>query len=403
MGSNRYIDLIAFAMGALPYLSFVIIRDLGIDVEIVFYLIIAILSVIASKGNFNFRLLKPEFILYLLVVITVQTIEYGPFYKTFIKGVFVLFSAIMCANYVTKALEIRMSSFLKGMISCIALCELYILVFAQYRDSQFEGMRRTLENFSASQVALAASLSIFWGFAKMRAKMNIWYLLVIVLATISVVASFSKSGMMAPLVVIFIFTMFNSKKHLLRNSILFGLVAIVVLIIFNSAFQEIYSFVENENTTQTDFTFNGRLPIWMEAYDFFLENPWFGNGYYHSQELLEKYTYNFANQAHSLYYQLIVSVGLVGTFSMTVYYIRVLFYIRRIRKKYSSMWLFVWFQCMCLYFLFRGITEASIAQCPSFDAFLFVIISMSTISVNKFLVNNAKENMCCAVENKRSV
>ena len=123
----------------------------------------------------------------------------------------------------------------------------------------------------------------------------------------------------------------------------------------------------------------------MVAYDYFIEHPWFGNGYYHSQELLEKFTYNNATQAHSMYYQVIMTVGVVGAACLLIYYIRILYYQRKLIKAYHKDWMIIWFHGMCLYFLIRGFTEGSIAQCASLDSFLFVLISMCTIRYYKVI------------------
>ena len=386
MNKTVNIDIASLVIGFMPYLVYVIIKDLGLGIEPFAFIIATLIAIIGSKGKYRLDLLKWEFIAYLLIVFGVQTFEYAPYDKTFLKGVLYLVSAIFVANYIILSFEIRMHSFLKGLIASIVLSEIYILIFAQARDSQFEGIRRTLEFFSSSQIALIASISIIWSFAKLSVSKGLNYYLVMLLGVVSVIAAFSKSGMVAPFVAIGFYILFYGKKNIIRYAFGAAIIVFIIFYFFQSSVTGFTDFIEKQNE-RPEWDFNGRTSIWEIAILNFLNNPWFGNGYFHSQELLEQFTSLEATQAHSLYYQLLMSVGIVGTAAMLFYYIRILYYQTKLLKYNNQSWIVIWFNCMCIYFLIRGVTEASIAQCPSIDAFFFVIISMSTIHLYKINKN----------------
>ncbi len=51
----QQLDILAHTLGLIPYFTYVIIRDLGIDIEAISYAIIACLSILGSKKSFNFN------------------------------------------------------------------------------------------------------------------------------------------------------------------------------------------------------------------------------------------------------------------------------------------------------------------------------------------------------------
>lgn len=151
---------------------------------------------------------------------------------------------------------------------------------------------------------------------------------------------------------------------------------LVLFVTYQIAPDSIQSFLGSFSRTgdlQEILSFTGRSDIWQIVLDKFYENPLFGWGYAKSADILgmNSEAVGFTvGQAHNLYLQVLISLGLVGAIVFFSWYVGLL--MRSIReKKFGQLIIF-------LYIAFVGFTETIILNTIANNAFL--VFCMALIS-----------------------
>ena len=380
---NKYLYLIGFCFFIFP----VILSDFFGYVAYLYYFLLVPLFPLIKYRKATFKL-SVELIIYLLIVL-LSEMYYGKITLSYFRDLVILFFSVGFAVFLSTRNIFCIYRFVDGLIAGITLCIIYYFIFARVDDSSL--FRHTLPLFSASSLGFMSSIIYYYGLTgfinNKNRKTNASFL---VLGVSCMMYALSKNAIFS-LIIITLSYLIIRQKVKLSNVI----ITVFVLLIFASIFQEQISFIfdflsadmERNSTRQlSDLSFSGRGPIWQTSFDYFMRHPLIGNGYNSAKDILIRHTYNSSTQAHSAFFQLLLTVGLIGTISFLLFFSKYLF------KAFKSVQikgyhLLDWSICMYLYVTLRCFTESSIAQNSTIDIFIYFLVIAIITAFNRKVKN----------------
>ena len=163
-----------------------------------------------------------------------------------------------------------------------------------------------------------------------RSKLPIVQFLVATVAFVSAVLTLSRNALLWSALIysfcLICLMFFGRKKRFFRYAALALVLCFGVLfVVFQEAIMTALTNYALQGTSDS-----GRYEVWREAWERFLEQPIFGNGF-HAKPLTENVTASFIpSMAHNTVFQLLFSMGIVGLAAYVLYRARTLmFFMRR--------------------------------------------------------------------------
>ncbi|MBR4326500.1 MAG: O-antigen ligase family protein [Bacteroidales bacterium] len=363
-----------FIIGFCFYVLLVIINDIFANDILPIYLSVLSIVLLLTFYKNHFKHFYAELAIYFFVVIFSQSLFGSLFQGWYLKGILMLMTTLLLCQYLSRNRTLSYS-FTNGVVIGIVLSDIYYWIFS-ISNASFV-LRHELYFFSASSLGLMGSLAYYYGLCHWVLNKNKYYLLLIIVSAISIFLSFSKNAIIAMILisVLWLILIGRVKKwvSILGFIILFGIfVGIFYIDVIIEVIEYVSLDIEKGETTGS-IQLNGRSAIWDEAIKAYNSSPWVGIGYGNLTTYLQKYSYNNAMQAHSTFYQLIGSVGIIGTIAIFVFITRIIIYtIKNFSKDKDA--LYHWCVCMLMYFLIRAITEGTFAQCYNMDVCIFFFV-----------------------------
>ena len=162
-----------------------------------------------------------------------------------------------------------------------------------------------------------------------RLSKRILYYIAIVVFLINLVLTFSRTSMLAAVLLFAVCILFLKNKKLWFYSVLLMITGIIVIISVPALWNFVYRVILKENNLA------GRGELNAIAVDYFIEGTWFqklfGHGVYESRTYFENMTTH--GSVHNAYLQVLVYYGLIGSLSLTVFLISQFYAcIREIKK-----------------------------------------------------------------------
>lgn len=394
---RTFSTFLLFSIGFVQYFLQVIVADLygGAGIANVFVLGLNLLApLILLKKSKYFK--KPfELIIYILFIIFCQLLNNSiPLY--FIFAICNITGAILLAKYITFDFETRFNSYIKGLMTGISFSCIYFLLFASadYSDD-VGGIRNCLHYFSVSSAGFMGTIAFLWSFANLLIRNYNRRVYVVLIFSIAVLLySISKNALFSISIVCFLLMLLTGKVKLNKSFILIIVLVLAVLFIFQERISSIFEMVQIDTDgkiTDGDFSINGRGIIWAKAITLFSESPLYGYGYWDNVVALNDAFGGLGditedrsvNQAHNMILQSLISVGIIGTILLFLFIIRTiknLIYLFKVKKQSEE---YLWILGCMLYFVFRGLTEGSIAQAGTVDCFFFILFSEIILFMKK--------------------
>ncbi len=248
-------------------------------------------------------------------------------------------------------------------------CEIYLGTFTPFMDNyRFTGTHN--ENMQGANCALLliAASSIF--FSKPNNKY--YYLLIMGFALCALFLTKSRTSFYCSILAVLIIYITSSPLSMKKLISLLAFLAIllgIVVILTNSSFismPDVFSFLNLGRSVEDVETYTGRTRIWKMCLNYIADRPYVGYGFNsfwnakHIYELLSSLQWQ-VNSAHSLYLNLMLSVGLVGTIlfvTLLVWSIRITFL--RLMRTRESGYLFLF--SLFIYFVIHGIFEGYLIE-----------------------------------------
>ncbi len=208
-------------------------------------------------------------------------------------------------------------------------CEIYLGTFTPFMDNyRFTGTHNeNMQGVNCALLFIAAS-SIF--FTKPNNKY--YYLLIMGVALCALYLTKSRTSfycsILAVLIIYIASTPLSMKKLISLMAFLAILLGIVV-ILTNSSFISMTDAVKALNLGRNidDIeTYTGRTQIWKMCLNYIADRPYVGYGFNsfwngkHIYEFLSSFKWS-VNSAHSLYLNLMLSVGLIGTIIFVIFFV----------------------------------------------------------------------------------
>ncbi len=118
--------------------------------------------------------------------------------------------------------------------------------------------------------------------------------------------------------VIEFFTRLYQKKDTIYHVVGYG----ILLTIFAVSYVLLFQANLMESIFSSSITLTGRTTVWAATYEVWLENPWLGYGPdLWNLEFRQVYGYLWAGQAHNQVFQILGETGILGIFSLIIFYI----------------------------------------------------------------------------------
>lgn len=178
---------------------------------------------------------------------------------------------------------------------------------------------------------------------------RILYIVCSFVVALSIIVTFSRTGLLAGIIVILIYLYKSKSFKLIIGFACLGTILLVYYfpVLAASRLSEIFF-----QSGEFDFTFNGRLDlIWIQRVNQFLDNPFWGVG---SQKASESSTVFSVTVYDNSFLGLLVINGFVGFFIYCLFYLLLLFYFRTSRSRSSQVvyvYVHLLFVLIFLYFL----------------------------------------------------
>lgn len=330
---------------AIILLSFVLlwldpkIKVKKINIFFILYLITIVVSSITNIGNLNYTI--TEFINGIIIFI----IPIGLFYNIIQK----------------EDINFTLSYNIQKTITFVSAIVLsYVLLNGSFTDYGTLGIRFSGGVISPSIIALYANLSIIFCLLNLK-KQNRILIFPLTLSFLMLILTLSKNGIIIAVLALIYETVIK-KKYILSLSIIS--VAIILLFIF-IPYNNIFNFYLEYTDSGNLESLSGRTIIWETCQSLIDNKPWLGYGYNSAIVILPPITtrsYFLVEQAHNIYYESMLNIGIIGTVFLFIYILKVIvkciinFPLIR-NNSVLALFFFV-----VLIGLFRGYTEASFAQ-----------------------------------------
>ncbi|KAA3608518.1 MAG: O-antigen ligase family protein [Candidatus Scalindua sp. AMX11] len=206
-------------------------------------------------------------------------------------------------------------------------CEIYMGTFTPFAaDYRFSGTHNANMQGANCALLLIAAASFFFT----RSNNRYYYILIMVFALLALFLTKSRTSFYCSILAVLIIYIVSSPLNLKKLISLFAFFAILlgfVVIITNSSsisMSDTFTALNLGRGTENVETYTGRTFIWKMCLNYIAERPYCGYGFNcfwnatHIYELIS--TLNWpVNSAHSLYLNLMLSVGLVGAIIFVVF------------------------------------------------------------------------------------
>jgi len=251
---------------------------------------------------------------------------------------------------------------------------------------RYTGLDRDPNFYSVSLLVPLATLMNFY--LNNNLKWYIFFPLAVSLIVFGLL-TLSKSFLLGFVIILILFMILVLKRNVKKGLIFDGciLVSLILLcIIFYDKIILIFNRfnIDSDDTTTINDITTGRLNIWKDYFNYFINNPidfLFGNGF--GERILEK-------SSHNTIIQGICSVGLIGIIYLTVLF--VLFIIREIKENFN----FSNYLPLIIFF----ILSMALDYFTSTSAICYLI--MGLISINYKNENkDQNKNIICLIKEKR--
>lgn len=378
---NKY-GLLAFII-----VAFQILYDLPSGAIAFAKMIIILITIyflwIESLLKTNFKVLSKQisllFFLYLISLffssfINIGTLDY--FLADFLIGLSVLlipigFFYIAIQNFQQEKKWTLLFDLQMGIVVGTFVVLIYVALTGHFVDYFGLGKRFMGLSISPSMIALNANILLSYSLLKVVEKIKFKYLVAVLFSLIMIALSLSKSGIILALLT-FVYVAIIKKTYLL-TVIVFSLTLGVMLVFlpFEAAFEVLKDYVSSDNNTLE--TLSGRSDIWEVCQELINAKPLLGYGYNSPVKILPVFYTTFkVDQAHSAYYESMLSVGQIGVLLLAIYILKVFakcfVFFRIIKSNTILSWLFF----VLVIGIVRGSTEASFVQANNIiDIFIF--------------------------------
>lgn len=389
-------EVLLFLIGMLFFCFPVIVADLygGAGITNVYLLFVHILLFKIKKLSLAIRSIPKILLVYLIFILSVQTLFFGG-NKYFLSGIFYITAALILAFYISENKEKRFYVFSKGLIVGLLISSIYFIVYASpdnYTDNN-GGLRSCLKFFSISGAGIMASLGYYYGFSKLLKKVTIKDIIICIISVAVVFRAMSKNAIISMVIVSVLVLIFLKRLRLHPMTLFWFCVTLLLASFFLfdriSALDEMIVIDTEGSIKDGDVSINGRGYIWAICYQMVIDSPLIGKGYWGAVEYLAEATggglsdegMQGTTQAHNMILHSLISVGLIGTTLLISYIISLWKKLKLLFKEQKNNPSFLWVCCYMIYLIFRGITEASIAQCGTIDIFFFLFLSLYINSI----------------------
>lgn len=378
-------DIKSFLLGFLLYFIAVIVADIYKGSGIVnIYYVLAVLWCIPSIPRCLKKHIAPiELLAYFLLIVIVEYMNrQNAIY--YYEGLLQIGCAIILSNYLITIRRVKYFSI--GLAVSIALGCIWFCLFATNSELNFgdSELRHSLPFFYISSAGLMTSLGYFLALANLTDKRIVSWIIVALLCFATCLYTLSKNALLSMVVITFIYLTLIKVIRMNRRTITIFVIMAIIFFLFGDVLTPILSlFSEAIDTSNSDEMINisGRGGIWMFAVENISQKPWFGHGYYTASELLMEKINENVSQAHNGILHVLLSTGWLGFALLTTYIIRCFMSVKKHMLDIIANTQMRWLLCMLLYFMIRSITEASFAQCGSFDVFWFLLLTHALMNI----------------------
>lgn len=352
------------------YFEMIILEDIGLSL---YRACLYCISLICLDGlKYLKKYISLDLFLYIILIFFSEYYNNKYKFLSLEYAIFIL-SPLLCASAINKNTNYNLYKFLQGIIIILIPGILYIKLNGTPDPNS--PMRLMLEHFTGSFIGFAYAMCYFIGFSLFLEKPRTNNVLIMLLGISGIFLGFSKNAIIAIAFISFIISYQIGKIKLNKNIFIFIISLIILAFIFGNYIDTFTDIMNSNIKNEGKITYSGRTSIWEACYELIYQNPIFGNGYWTANSLLEEIApWKGVNQAHSAYFQALITVGIIGSICLWLYMIRIFIYLQRLIKKQKD-WSTLFLYNMYLYFLIRGFTEGSYAQAGSFDVFIFFIVT----------------------------
>jgi O-antigen ligase len=183
----------------------------------------------------------------------------------------------------------------------------------------------------------------------------------------------SRTNLISVIFVAMLYISFKVKHqfYFLLVSLLSLSISSAFVLILPDELNAIFRIFSRTGDIQEILSFTGRSDIWYVVIEMFYQNPILGWGYAKSSDILglSSESVGFVvGQAHNLYLQLLLSLGLVGGGAFLIWFFHLAFLAYK-KQKYGQM-------AILIYFYIVGFTETIILNTIANNAFLVFCLIM---------------------------
>jgi exopolysaccharide production protein ExoQ len=226
----------------------------------------------------------------------------------------------------------------------------------------------------AAAITLGLCVTSLWSKWEIRPKLFL-LLIIMALSLWTLVETQSRGSMGAMIGAI---ALIYCLTHKLKRSFIFLLIVGGISLIFwlisdQNLLQNLSVFIARTGDVQELSTLTGRTFIWQLAWSLIARSPWIGYGYASTRIILpQNWDINTMpfSQAHSLFLESLLYVGIVGTAFLVISIVLALVYMLRIlREQSNESYPFVF---MLLFNLISGLIERGMVGVPNISTITFV-------------------------------
>lgn len=373
---------VLFLLGFLFYVFYVILTNVTktFGITDIYYAIVLLFCLSEIKLIKRVKSIPWELWLYLGIIVGGQILMNGA-PLLFLRAFFKIFVSIILVLYIIGNPQTRMDSYLKGLLWGAFFTCFYLFAYASgdYVKDGSADVRRSLEFFGISESGFMSCITYFGGLCYYLTKRKKKYLLVMATGIAVAFYTVSKNAIASLFIITVLLILIQNGIKINKGILALFAVFAIVLFYFSDSFsviEEQVSIGTDDVGSNGDFSINGRGFIWAAALQIYSTSPLLGYGYYGGIQKLMDFLGDNYFQAHNLIVHSLLTVGLIGTFSLILCYFKLIHKLRRLFYANKKNPLYLWYLCYAMYVITRGVTEGSIAQMSSFDSFFFFIIAI---------------------------
>ena len=258
----------------------------------------------------------------------------------------------------------------------VAIASVAVLGGARLQDRPGLGAELLHPNFIGNQFALGALLAFClavhaWNRHRRRGEGWKWLALALLLL-MALAGTLSKTAI-AGFVLAFGVLVLRGRVGLRGGILLTVGVSLVFLLSFDAIRSNIDEYLQVEQAPDADFTFTGRIPLWVQTLEMIHERPLMGHGFLSFRDRGPQLFSFRVTTAHNEWIHLWFSLGIVGVLLAAVIYGTLIVHLRRTARVPALSVPASAGTALLTYFLARGLMEASLTNLV-FPLTLLVVI-----------------------------